>query len=114
MDNVIAVTSRNPDSRDFTVQQLHDFGFPPGEIFFTMIKDSVILEYIHDKSYSQIFFADDRDDNTRNVLRNCPGVSVYRISPKLEYRKKNYQPSYAGILPYFLGTLESYWFNKNG
>ena len=91
LSNVIYITSRSPDIKEFTTQQLHDFGFPPGKIFFSMDKGVTLLQETEGKNYSKIFFADDRDDNVMNVLRNCPGVSIYRISPelfkKLEYRK---------------------------
>jgi len=47
-----------------------------------------LLRYL----FVKVFFADDRDDNVMSVLRICPEVIVYRISPllvkKLERRRK--------------------------
>jgi ethanolamine ammonia-lyase large subunit len=93
--SLIYITRRlgDPETRNLTIQQFKQFSIPLEPIYFADDEKSLeLLQHINTKggrdAFIGIHFADNRDDECRDVLKNVPGVKVYRVDPKLTTKLK--------------------------
>jgi hypothetical protein len=80
---IIYITAREESSRQITQDQIMSLDLPQRPIFFSITKGVTLRDYCSSRTFTVVFFADDLDENIRDVIRDFPTAICYRIDPKL-------------------------------
>lgn len=90
VSKIIYITARNPDDKDFTLEQFKKFGIPMGDIYFTIYKYNSMADYLSGKRFKRIYFVDDLASNCQLMAEHLPQITVCQID-KVLYEKLNFR-----------------------
>jgi hypothetical protein len=87
--SIIYITARSGDveTRNLTMQQFRDFSLPLEPVYYAeKEKSTELLQHLMIRgvvSFTNVIFADNLDMECREMVKNAPGVRVYRVDPLL-------------------------------
>jgi len=84
--NVIILTNRHPNTRDESLEQLHQNGINPSKLVCYLYKGEWIRSHRRKFNYRRIFVIEDSNDRIYNIMNHNPDVTCYYVNNEIVHQ----------------------------